>query len=97
MHNRSGGFRSIGASGQGNYDAFERIKIIIKNMGEYTLHDGEPIELIMKIGGNKRTKDFYKYIRITPEEAANKIKELWLARDDMKLIKETVEKMGVAI
>lgn len=58
---------------------------------------GTPVELIMKISGHKRTKDFYKYIRITPEEAANKIKELWLARNDMKLIKETVEKVGIAI
>jgi hypothetical protein len=58
---------------------------------------GTPVELIMKISGHKRTKDFYKYIRITPEEAANKIKELWLARDDMKLIKAKAEKMGVAI
>ncbi|MCF3107536.1 site-specific integrase [Niabella sp. CC-SYL272] len=51
---------------------------------------GTPVELIMKISGHKRTKDFYRYIRITPEEAARKVKELWLARNDMKLIKETV-------
>jgi integrase len=49
---------------------------------------GTPVELIMKISGHKRTKDFYKYIRISPEEAANKIKELWLTRNEMKLIKE---------
>jgi len=49
---------------------------------------GTPVELIMKISGHKRTKDFYKYIRISPEEAANKIKELWLARNDMKLVNE---------
>ncbi|MFT4094549.1 MAG: site-specific integrase [Niabella sp.] len=54
---------------------------------------GTPVELIMKISGHKRTKDFYKYIRITPEEAAKKIKELWLARGDMKLIKETVAEL----
>src|SRR5450432_1079142 len=48
---------------------------------------GTPVELIMKISGHKRTKDFYKYIRISPEEAANKIKELWQTRDDMKLVK----------
>jgi hypothetical protein len=48
---------------------------------------GIPVELIMKISGHKRTKDFYKYIRITPEEAANKIKELWMERNDMSLIK----------
>jgi len=48
---------------------------------------GTPVELIMKISGHKRTKDFYKYIRITPEEAAHKIKELWMARNDMELVK----------
>ncbi len=58
---------------------------------------GTPVELIMKISGHKRTKDFYRYIRISPEEAANKIKQLWLARNDMKLIKEATEKMQVAI
>jgi hypothetical protein len=51
----------------------------------------------MKISGHKRTKDFYKYIRITPEEAANKIKQLWLARDDMKLIKCTSEKLQLVV
>lgn len=58
---------------------------------------GTPVELIMKISGHKRTKDFYKYIRITPEEAANKIKELWLARNDMKLIKDAENKLEVAV
>jgi integrase len=58
---------------------------------------GTPVELIMKISGHKRTKDFYKYIRITPEEAANKIKQLWLARDDMKLIKKTAKKLQLAV
>lgn len=37
----------------------------------------------MKISGHKSLKDFYKYIRISPEEAGNKIKELWLKRDGM--------------
>lgn len=58
---------------------------------------GTPVELIMKISGHKRTKDFYKYIRITPEEAAIKIKELWLARNDMKLIKDATEQLGMAV
>lgn len=58
---------------------------------------GTPVELIMKISGHKRTKDFYRYIRITPEEAANKIKELWLARNDMKLIKNEENKLEVAV
>ena len=49
---------------------------------------GTPVELIMKISGHKRTKDFYKYIRISPEEAANKIKELWIKRDGMRLVHE---------
>lgn len=58
---------------------------------------GTPVELIMKISGHKRTKDFYKYIRITPEEAAFKIKELWLARNDMKLIKDVEKRLEVAV
>lgn len=49
---------------------------------------GTPVELIMKISGHKRTKDFYKYIRISPEEAANKIKELWIKRGGMRLVQE---------
>lgn len=44
---------------------------------------GTPVELIMKISGHKSVKDFYKYIRITPEEAGQKIKELWKSRGGM--------------
>ncbi|MEP7232563.1 MAG: site-specific integrase [Ginsengibacter sp.] len=44
---------------------------------------GTPVELIMKISGHKSVKDFYKYIRITPEEAGHKIKELWKNRGEM--------------
>lgn len=52
---------------------------------------GTPVELIMKISGHKRTMDFYKYIRISPEEAANKIKELWIKRDGMRLVQNDGE------
>ncbi len=41
---------------------------------------GTPVKLIMKISGHKNEKDFYRYIRITPEEAAGKIERLWLER-----------------
>ena len=41
-----------------------------------------PVELIMKISGHKSVKDFYKYIRISPEEAAYKMKEIWQVRGD---------------
>jgi len=58
---------------------------------------GTPVELIMKISGHKRTKDFYKYIRISPEEAAYKIKELWLARGDIKLVKEEIRETECAM
>jgi site-specific recombinase XerD len=44
---------------------------------------GTPAELIMKISGHKSLRDFYKYIRISPEEAGQKIKELWQQRGDM--------------
>jgi hypothetical protein len=44
---------------------------------------GTPVELIMKISGHKSVKDFYKYIRISPEEAGRKVKELWERRGGM--------------
>jgi integrase len=44
---------------------------------------GTPVELIMKISGHKSVKDFYKYIRIAPEEASMKIKQLWIERGEM--------------
>jgi len=47
---------------------------------------GTPVELIMKISGHKSVKDFYKYIRITPEEAGLKIKELWQQRGQMEVL-----------
>jgi integrase len=49
---------------------------------------GTPVELIMKISGHKSVKDFYKYIRITPEEAGQKIRELWKNRGGMKAFKK---------
>ncbi|NLR56925.1 site-specific integrase [Chitinophaga polysaccharea] len=46
---------------------------------------GTPVELIMKISGHKSLRDFYKYIRITPEEAGRKIREIWAQRGDIDL------------
>ena len=46
---------------------------------------GTPVELIMKISGHKSLKDFYKYIKVTPEQAAEKIKEIWLTRGEMQI------------
>ena len=37
---------------------------------------------------HKSVKDFYKYIRITPEEAGNKIKELWIKRGEMAVLEK---------
>lgn len=54
---------------------------------------GTPVELIMKISGHKSVKDFYKYIRITPEEAAAKMKELWMNRGDY-FIANPLQKMA---
>jgi site-specific recombinase XerD len=42
---------------------------------------GTPVELIMKISGHKSVKDFYKYIRISPEEAGRKIQQIWQQRE----------------
>lgn len=44
---------------------------------------GTPVKLIMKISGHKKEKDFYRYIRISPEEAAMKIQQIWMERDNM--------------
>src|SRR5258708_34801905 len=44
---------------------------------------GTPPELIMKISGHKSLKDFYKYIRITPEEAGKKLQEILERRGEM--------------
>ena len=44
---------------------------------------GTPVELIMKISGHKSVKDFYKYIRITSEEAALRIKDIWKKREEI--------------
>ncbi len=48
---------------------------------------GSPVKLIMKISGHKTEKDFYKYIRINPEEAGQKMEELWLERNNMHAFK----------
>ncbi len=47
---------------------------------------GTPPELIMKISGHKSVKDFYKYIRITPEAAGLQIREIWQKRGEMNNI-----------
>jgi integrase len=51
---------------------------------------GTPVELIMKISGHKSVKDFYKYIRITPEEAAQRIKEIWQQRGNSFNSRESI-------
>jgi len=44
---------------------------------------GTPVELIMKISGHKSLRDFYKYIRITPEQAAKQIEKIWQEREPL--------------
>jgi len=44
---------------------------------------GTPPELIMKISGHKSIKDFYKYIRISPEQAGKQIRDIWEKRGEM--------------
>ncbi len=53
---------------------------------------GTPVLFIMKISGHKSEKDFYKYIRIDPLEAAEKIKVLWMERDEMEVFKNPTKK-----
>lgn len=49
---------------------------------------GTPVDLIMKISGHKSMKDFYRYIKIAPEQAGQKIKEIWQNRGDMSIVNE---------
>lgn len=51
---------------------------------------GTPVDLIMKISGHKNIRDFYRYIRITAEEAGIKIKELWQQRGDMGIVNSPI-------
>ena len=46
---------------------------------------GTPVELIMKISGHKSLKDFYKYIKIAPEQAGQQIKELFKKRGELRV------------
>ncbi len=56
---------------------------------------GTPVDLIMKISGHKGLKDFYRYIRISPEEAGQKIREIWQNRGDMCIVKDTKTKQDL--
>ncbi len=56
---------------------------------------GTPVDLIMKISGHKSLRDFYRYIRISQEEAGQKIKELWQQRGAMALISPSEPKRTV--
>lgn len=47
---------------------------------------GTPAELIMKISGHKSLRDFYKYIRITPEQAANQVEKIWSQRETLATV-----------
>ena len=38
---------------------------------------GTPVKLIMKISGHKKESDFYRYIKISAEQAALQIEKIW--------------------
>ena len=52
---------------------------------------GTPVELIMKISGHKSLKDFYKYIKIAPEQAGQRIKEIWKNRGEINIENQQIE------
>ena len=56
-----------------------RQEALISTIKSYYFH------LIMKISGHKSLKDFYKYIKIAPEQAGQRIKELWQKRGELKV------------
>ena len=44
---------------------------------------GTPVELIMKSSGHRSLKDFYRYIKVTPDQAAYQIENIWKEREVM--------------
>jgi integrase len=42
---------------------------------------GTPVELIMKISGHRSLRDFYRYIKMTPYQAAFQIEKIWKERE----------------
>jgi integrase len=57
---------------------------------------GTPVELIMKISGHKSLSDFYKYIRITPEEAGRKMQAIWESRGQLLTLEGTKDSENAA-
>lgn len=47
---------------------------------------GTPVELIMKISSDRSLKDFYGYIKVTPDQAAFQIEKIWKEREVMAAI-----------
>ena len=41
---------------------------------------GTPVKLIMKISGHKKESDFYRYIKVSAEQAALQIEKIWSER-----------------
>lgn len=52
---------------------------------------GTPVKIIMQISGHKKEKDFYRYIKISPEEAAKVIQGIWQQRNNMKAFSDDVK------
>jgi hypothetical protein len=53
---------------------------------------GTPPKLIMHISGHKKEKDFYRYIRISAEEAALQIEKIWKERKELLKISKKKSK-----
>jgi integrase len=47
---------------------------------------GYPINLIMKITGHRTEKSFLRYIKMSPQESATKLKQLWSKQSKLKAV-----------
>ncbi|MBN9299829.1 MAG: site-specific integrase [Filimonas sp.] len=56
---------------------------------------GTPVELIMKISGHKNVRDFYRYIRITEEEAARRVRDIWEKRTGAGILMQVPDLIAV--
>jgi hypothetical protein len=48
----------------------------------------------MQISGHKKEKDFYRYIKISPEESARIIRRIWQERGNMCALSNDVKKVS---
>lgn len=55
---------------------------------------GTPVKIIMQISGHRKEKDFYRYIKVSAEEAAKSIQSIWQERNNMQAFSSDLKKVS---